>query len=380
MIEMDFLNRRNLFIGLRWPLFLIVVVVSLSSGVAQERRQNHIGFRVEYLRDTLRHVDSSGAPRILQTSIWYPSKYAWGTKMNYEDYFLLSASERQDVPPDARGRGALKSEYVRILASRGIDEKSARALFSLPMRACLDALPRFDQCPLILVAQGNLQSAHHQAILCEALASRGYVVMTCPSPTRITGPMKNDEDAGRIMNDQLFDLEFIFDYARTLPYVDQRRVGIVCHSFGGRAGAVFANLHSEIRAIVSLEGGIALQSAVESIRQHPRFSPKRLKADILHFYETQDKSAKADFSLLNFLTNVHTSTVLLPHFHHFYFSTFGAAAGTIPGLVQGSSSDVAREWKQLEDSTIDFLDGRLKGGEVRRDTLDRKNNDREGLR
>lgn len=377
---MDFLNGRSLLLRLRWLPYLIILVVAVSSGGVPEKKQNYIGFRVEYLQDTLRQVDSSGAPRILQTSIWYPSKYARGTKMKYEDYFLLSASEHQDVSPDVREREALKSEYVRLLASRGIDEKSAQALFSLPMRACFDALPRLDQYPLILVAQGNLQSAHHQALLCEALASRGYVVMTCPSPTRITGPMKNDADAGRMMNDQLSDLEHLRDYARTLPYVDQTQVGIVCHSFGGRAGAVFANLHLETRAIVSLEGGIALQSAVAAIRQHPGFSPIRLKADILHFYETQDESSKADFSLLNSLTGIHTSAVLLPHFHHSYFSTFGAAAGIIPGLVPRSSSDVAREWKQLEDSTIDLLDGKLKGGAVRRDTVDRKNDDSEGLR
>ena len=364
---------------MKWVVCLLFLLAA-DSRSAQESGGHRIGFRVEYLRDTLRYADSSGSPRILQTSIWYPSKYCEAPAMKYEDYFLLTGSEHGDSSPGSIDRTSLEKQYFKVLSSRGIAEKDARLLFSLQLRAYPDALPRFERFPLILVAQGNFQSAHHQAILCEALASRGYVVMTCPSPTRITGPMKNDEDAARVMNDQLSDLEYMFDYARTLPYVDQTRVGIVCHSFGGRAGTVFANLHLETRAIVSLEGGIALHSAVESIRKHPGFAPVRLKADILHFYETRDESAKADFSILNSLTGIHTSTLLLPHFRHSYFSTFGAAAGIIPGLISGSSSKVAQEWKQLEDSTIVFLDGKLKGEKVRRDTVNRNGNDSEGPR
>lgn len=281
--------------------------------------------------------------------------------MSYKDYFLLSGSELQHRGVTKEEGDTLQRNYSQLLQSNGISPASIDSLFAHRMNAVFGAAPLDQKFPLIIVAQGNYQSIHHQAVLCEYLASLGFVVITSPSQTRITGQMRSDDEASASMSDQYGDMEFLLAYTKGLPYVDTSNIGLVGHSFGGRTIALFATNHPTVKAVVSLDGGIGLHSAVNAIIEHPKFYIQSFHAAVLHFYENNDPFAAPDLTLLESLKWVERTYVLLPHFHHFYFTSFGALAGSIQGLVRDHPGDVAKEWKELETVTEAFLGHIFKG-------------------
>jgi dienelactone hydrolase len=289
--------------------------------------------------------------------IWYPAKSSRQNSMTYGEYFDLSGSELNGVPLTGEDSMKLEQKYIAMLGSNGVSEQDGQRLFSLPMKGIRDAVPAEGKYPLVIVAQGNYQSLHHQSILCEEIASRGYVVVSSPSQTRISGPMKDDGDAPLSMTEQLQDVEYMYAKAKELPYVDGTGVAFLGHSFGGRTAALFASIHPETKAVISLDGGIALRYAVKSIALHPKFIRNGFRSPVLHFYQNREELLTPDFSFLDGLKLVHKQYILLPHFHHFNFTTFGAAVGKIPGLVSASAPEIA------EDKTIEFLHETLPPGQ-----------------
>src|SRR5207237_8585318 len=111
-----------------------------------------------------------------------------------------------------------------------------------PMRAIPRAPPLATPVPLVLVAQGSGNSASDQAVLCELLASHGFAVATSPSPTRITGPMKGEEDIARTAEEQALDLAVLAKAAPEGPFVAKDRTARGAHSLGARAARPAARL------------------------------------------------------------------------------------------------------------------------------------------
>ena len=80
-------------------------------------------------------------------------------------------------------------------ASAGVEANAFDTWINGLMAAQRNAASDAGTFPLVLIAQGNFHSAHHQSIIAEFLASHGYVVATVPSQTRISGQIVREEDA-----------------------------------------------------------------------------------------------------------------------------------------------------------------------------------------
>ncbi len=91
------------------------------------------------------------------------------------------------------------------------------------------------QYPLVVVAQGNFHSVHHQEFLCEFLASNGYIVVTTPSQTRITGQLTVESQAVESTNEQVKDMEFAINSIKYIGNIDFNNIALVGHSFSGRS-------------------------------------------------------------------------------------------------------------------------------------------------
>src|SRR5262249_27389927 len=148
--------------------------------------EHAVAFRVLGRRDAVRR------DRPVQIALWLPAAEP-GSKppLAYRDYSALSLTEKELVPVAEDARAKAEAGWKSFLAERGIPEETADRWLSAPMLARPDAVPARGRFPLVLVAQGNGQSAMDQAVLAEILASRGYAVATCPSPMSISGPMND---------------------------------------------------------------------------------------------------------------------------------------------------------------------------------------------
>jgi dienelactone hydrolase len=304
----------------------------------------------------------------LQVSVWYPAQSSNSDAMRYEDYFLLSAMEDgKEITVEEQNRAI--GEYKTRLSSYGVPQKEIDAWFNIQMDAKRNAPALNEKFPLVLIAQGNFQSAHDQAIFSEYLATHGYVVATAPSPTR-NKPMETEDDVVPTATQQANDLKFIISRLKEEPFVDTTRIGIAGHSFGARSALLAAFEIHDVKALVSLDGGIASAQGKGLIEKSPLYHPENFRVPILHIYEDQEEFMKPDFELLDSLKNSPRYLYRIQDIHHHEFSSFGLAAASIPGL--GGSPALKQKWDRIATYTLKFLDAFVKEDPASRDFIEKQ--------
>ena len=201
-------------------IILSILILSTDAIFSQNEVWNfldkgtyNVGFKYFSLYDSSRTIHNPEGYRPVQVSIWYPAEISDAESMIYKDYFLLSAQEKNFNISDAYKDSAI-IKYKSLLAQNGISDKAANEWFNTTMLAVKDAKPKTGKYPLVVVAQGNFHSAHHQSFLCEFLASNGYVVVTTPSQTRISGLLTDASQAVESADEQVKDMKFAINSIR----------------------------------------------------------------------------------------------------------------------------------------------------------------------
>src|SRR5207237_6365053 len=257
-----------------------------------------------------------GRPRPIQMSLWYPAEGGAPEDLTFGDYVTLLASELG--PASQEQVRTTVEEHASFLRTRAkMSEADVERWLARPMRAIPRAAPLAGPAPLVLVAQGNGNSASDQAVLCELFASHGFAVATSPSPIRITGPMKSESDIAKTAEDQALDLAVIAKAARERPFVAKDRTALVAHSFGARSALLYA-MRDGAAALVSLDGRIGTRAGQDELRKSRFFDATRARLPILHIYEQLDAFMAPDFSLLRSLPGADVRLVRANHLHHMH--------------------------------------------------------------
>jgi|GEM_PF-266741 len=283
--------------------------------------------------------------------------------MTYRDYVALTGSE---LNPERLADKAAADEAVEAFRSFLVTAKVTSAdvtrLLATPMIAVRDAKPAKGRFPLVLIAQGNGQSAHDQAFLAEAMAAHGYIVATVPSATRISGPMKGEEEIVAKASEQADDLAYAASQVKTRAEIQQEGLAVVGHSFGARAALLFAMGQPSLRAFVSLDGGIGAKTGRGLLERSPLFDAKALKAPLLHLYEELDAFMEPDFGLIDSLDGSHRYLVKVPDVHHVHFTSAGPLLSRAPSLAKATRADSSslRSVEAVQAATICFLDAAWK--------------------
>ena len=185
---------RFIQLTLKTAFILSLVVVSFSYSNAQtpvlwgnlESGSYGVGFKFIYQQDYSRGwkvtEDSNGYPlatgrgRPVRISVWYPAKRQGNApKMLYRDYMASTA------------RNAAFTELNSLLEKRDVGNLRANlkaeefdALTKMQTAAVLNAAPQNGAFPLLVYSAGLNNSSQDNFVLCEYLASHGYVVITVP--------------------------------------------------------------------------------------------------------------------------------------------------------------------------------------------------------
>lgn len=346
---------------------LVVLTMTAARAAPDVRRsldpgQWGVGLRVVEGKSMSR-PSGQGGLRPLQIAVWYPTSKARGAPMTYRDYVGLSGSE---LRPEARPKGAARQEAIeafeRFLTSAGVTASDASRLLATRMAAVSGATPAGGRFPLVLISQGNGQSAHDQAFLAEYLASHGYVVATTPSASRISGPMKSEEDIAAKAEEQAGDLAFASLQVKSRDELRREGLAVIGHSFGARPALLLAMSTPDVKALVSLDGGIGAKTGRGMLERSSLFAPNRMTAPILHFYEETDAFMAPDFDLIDSLGRSRRFLVRVVGLHHVHFSSVGALERSAPSLAAATSADeiTRRAYDAVCRSTLSFLDVFLK--------------------
>jgi dienelactone hydrolase len=319
-----------------------------------------VGVRVLEPRDPAR----GGRP--LQIVVWYPARAAAAAPLRYRDYFALTLAERSLLAATAAEIDAAAAGWVDSLVGNGVLEAAARAWLLAPMAGRRDAPPDGGAHPLVLLAQGNGQSAADQAALAEWLAGQGFVVATSPSPVNLSGQMASEADLLPKAEEQADDLAFVARAVAHLPGVDARRLAVVGHSFGARGALLFALREPGVRALVSLDGGIGTATGKAAMLTAADAAPRGTEAAILHLYEELDDYMRPDFELLRRVARGPLALEPVPSLHHHHFTTLGFAAASFPEIARatGAGPELPAALATVARRTRDWLRSALAEGPV----------------
>ena len=196
------------------------------------------------------------APRPILINIWYPAERPTGEKlMPHRTYFAIGS----DDPRLSKFAEAL-ADYERAVVCKevfDVDEakldEGRRRLFDRLLSSettCFrDVKPLDRKSPLVIYHSGAQSSFEDNSVLCEYLASHGYVVIgsAFQEASGTTFNIDGFEGSSR-------DMAFLIGYAARLSYADWTHVAVAGHSAGAQACLLYASKGSTpIDAVVSLD-------------------------------------------------------------------------------------------------------------------------------
>ncbi len=275
--------------------------------------------------------------------VWYPAS-AGGERMLLRGYL-----------------GSDDGKLAAFLTRVGIPPATVTAFLDSRLYAVPSAPAIAGALPLLLVAKGNGGDVVDQVVLCEYLASQGYVVATTPSPMLRT-PMEREDQVGQFAEMQAADLAAAMSAVSATFNVDSGRIAVVGHSFGARAALLLAMRGRRLRAFVSLDGGIGTATAVDVMRAAPSFRSDAPLPPLLHFYEELDPFMTPDFTLLRSLRAARLLLEPVTGMHHQHFTTYGFAASIFPEIATAThaTAETPRSVVAVAERTRDFLRDQLR--------------------
>jgi pimeloyl-ACP methyl ester carboxylesterase len=271
-----------------------------------------VGFRLIEGHDPTRAIRVKGAvpeirPRPVRVYVWYPASSSADDKpMLFGRYAALADG---DIWPEGMSSDAhQRMNFSRRPLARSLPPDRFDALLKQPVRASEDARPAEGRFPLIVVGQGlYYESPVTQAVLCEFLASHGFVVATSPLVGTHSPLVKIDVTD---LETHVRDLEFVIAQARELPFVSQEKLGLLGFDMGGMSCLILAMRNPDVDAFASMETAILFPD-LDIPTASPHHDATLLQAPWLHVLRRGLASARGEDIPSLFDTAVHSDRYLL---------------------------------------------------------------------
>lgn len=225
-----------------------------------------VGFRSLYQLDPARWYDPeypldanaprAKKPRPIFIAYWYPARDFSARRLLFSDY-LDAHSPAPAVAEFAQRLAAYNHDVAcaEIAAKDSEDltpeERAAcNRLLTIKTFAARNVHPAAGRFPVVVYHAGLGGSYEDNAVLCEYLASHGYVVLTAAYSNADATLLEISYDLATTAADNAWLMRF----AQTLPFADTGRVAAVGHSFGAQASLAWhAAPNSPLDAVVVLD-------------------------------------------------------------------------------------------------------------------------------
>jgi dienelactone hydrolase len=285
--------------------------------------------------------------------------------MRYREYAELTSLPGELPRRDSAGRAAAESDFMQSFGTA--DSVRARRELNTVVNAVRDAAHARGSFPIVVYGPSFGALSFENNVLCEYLASHGYIVVASPS-WGPTGAMTTDMEG---IEAQARDMEFLMAYGRTLPGADAAHVAVMGYSWGGISNVLVAMRNSSVTALVALDGSIAYWYQ-RALMGGPGVSPDRLVIPAL-FLKRQDipwtPERRAQYgadTTFTFFDSLRYSDAYLVTLRTIRHQNFGALFNKLPGSsssTDGFNADSAAAsvgYERVARFTLAFLDSYMK--------------------
>lgn len=293
----------------------------------------NVGFKRFYCFDSSRQYafrylpkmdeDSTMYDRPMVINVWFPSKGKSRNFMKYEGYYDFT-------PPDSSWNNFLTrvrefnlqvTKDNSFATPKGKNRNQLQLFDSLLQTSTsirLDAKPLIEKHPLVLYYPGMGGTIEESSLLCEYLASHGFVVVSSLYQPNHIKHLYSDWDLGRSKKDR----DFVLNVLQLEKYIDLTKIYLLGFSFGAQS-----NLNYELDDNSAIKAIVLLDSRLEySFNCHPK-GFKNLPDTLLMYKSKINKpmlcmtELNSTFRLFDSLNFCERHYVRIPYFEHFNFTS-----------------------------------------------------------
>ena len=323
-----------------------------------------VGFKTLWQFDfsrtyNFKYEDSSAyaaakAPRPILINIWYPAKATTKVKpMLHRGYLDIKSADPQLEKFSAKlieyNKGIIIKELLDKPESElSQDERSLiESFFNTPTAAIRNGDPQSGRFPLIIYHAGYGSSIEDNSVLCEFLASHGYVVINSAYQRSDGSSLNIDGQEGSVL-----DMKYLIGYASQLPNVNWRSVGIIGHSGGAQASLIFqSNFNSVADALVSLDTTQDYYSLLDT-RWNYMTEPVTKNINNMAIPMLAVAAKEAIFQMFDLLKHAERYYLTTSNLEHNDFISQGVIANTFKFKLGKSGDPITKE--KLEALRADY--------------------------
>ncbi|MDH4158051.1 MAG: hypothetical protein OEW00_12335 [candidate division Zixibacteria bacterium] len=230
--------------------------------------------------------------RPIQICVWYPARPAVeDVEITYGEYVFPNPED-----PDfyAFLSGLQRRELLYLISLPGSSGGLVLDAMSVGVAAVRNAPPEEGQFPLLLYFPDVGRGLSDNLVLCEYLASHGFVVATTNSAGMADmSPTADQADLETLIRDR----EFALAHLRDLDFVDKDRLGVLGRGFGGLAALIMQMRNYDIDAVAGLDAWSVLREHLEFATLNPNFNAGRMITPLLQIYYKDEPTS--DLALLD---------------------------------------------------------------------------------
>lgn len=289
--------------------------------------------------------DNEKSGRFMQVNVWYPAKKI-APPMQYREYVKLLALQTGKSVNNSFSI-AEKQFFTNTAELKGdtvLLRKHFAALAGSKTKAFKNAATAAGSFPLVIFSD----NASNQNIICEYLASHGYIVLSAP----LKGTYAAGFDysiAG--VETGISDLEFALSVVRK-EFPVQQSFSVMGLGIGATVALGLQMRNPDVSGVISLEGGITTGFEFNLIRQSPYFNNERINKPILVIHaphpdvkpELTDAYKYADRWVVGF-----------PQNSEFYFLNYGIWEASMKGILGKAPGDTKTSFEAASSYVLHFL-------------------------
>lgn len=322
---------------------LLLLLVSSPFWVGLEAGPHAVGFESMPLRDYARPFRADGADRdrVVTVSVWYPARDSEGREPMPFGRYVGSGNEQLAQRLRASGRELTEEQFSSLLESP---------------TAAFEGLERSSgSFPLVVFGAGLTAPTYIQWVLCEYLASHGYVVVAVPSI-----PYRDDVPAGYdalTVETLARDVELVIHEMHDDPRVDGAKLGLVAWSVSGVSHVLLQMKNPGVGAVASLDAATGYSYGAELLRGSLYFDPTRTGAAFFHATDSRDATSPAPKNF-DYYDTIHQGPGYFLTIDGMTHAEFTSLGSVVP--IGGDLERQAR-YRLLCTYVRRFLDAALKG-------------------
>jgi pimeloyl-ACP methyl ester carboxylesterase len=319
-----------------------------------------IGYRSTFELDTKRYFGRPRGPRPVLVNVWYPAEAAASERLRYRGYLSSPPLPRYPLfgPKLERFLFDTLSEdlFRKKRSDLNPDERDFfEALLSKSTLAHQGAAPSKGPFPVLLYHASAAGSYEDNSVICEYLASHGYVVMTSAFPSPDGQHLSNNYGGPET---SWSDLAFLLAHAQTLGFADSLNAGAFGHSMGAQYLFEWLGQRPQrLRALVSLDSTLEYTPREfpghRSLRKRlARLDPPGVPVLIAASADRGPNFATWDRYMPR------RAEIAIPYFNHNDFLLHGSLARA---FSREQGMEVRRNYDRLARTVRAFFDAHLRG-------------------